>query len=223
MNKSEIQIDYDATFFRGAKSDVDPSSLPSGYYWTGLNLLNLGGVLSTRPGYRCVNKLADGNLQGATLFRPILGLEQLVVAVDGLLYVSPYPFETFKQIPNITLSPNAKQIFWAQTLQAAVRTDPGLNSAIKIIPPRAVLFALDGGNSAPAWYDGSNSGQVSGNNLDTPAGGPMAWVGDRLWIARDNQVFASDISNPFSFRERVYLGGNESFFFTSEVTALVTT
>lgn len=223
MNDSEVMVDWDATFFRGAKSDMDPAQIPQGYYWTGLNLLNLGGILSTRPGYRCVAKLASGRLQGATLFRPILGLEQLVVAVDGKIYTSPFPFTEFKQVPNITLSPNAKQVFWAQCLQAASRTSAGLNSAITIIPPRAVLFIQDNGNSAPAWYDGSNSGQVSGNSLDTPAGGPMSWVGDRLWIARNNAVFASDISNPFSFRERVYLGGQEGFYFTSEVTALVTT
>jgi hypothetical protein len=216
-------LDYDATFFRGAKSDMDPAQLPAGYYWTGLNLLNLGGVLSTRPGYRCVQKLPPGRLQGATLFRPILGLEQLVVAIDGKLYVSPYPFEEIRQIPNITLSPSARQVFWAQCTQAAERVSAGLNSAISVIAPRAVLMIQDGGNSAPAWYDGSNSGQVSGNPLDTPAGGPIAWVGDRLWIARDNQLFASDIANPFSFRERVYLGGNESFFFTGEITALVVT
>jgi hypothetical protein len=223
MDNREILIDWDATFFRGAKSDMDPSSLPQGYYWTGLNLLNLGGILSTRPGYRCVAKLAEGKLQGATLFRPILGLEQLVVAVGGKLFASPYPFEEFKQIPNITLAPNAKIVYWAQCLQAAERLGTALNSGIKIVPPRAVLMAQDNGSSAPAWYDGSNSGQISGNSLDTPAGGPMAWVGDRLWIARDNGLFASDIANPFSFRERVYLGGQEAFYFTSEITALVPT
>lgn len=216
-------IDYDATFFQGAKSDMDPAQLPVGYYWNGINTINLGGVLSCRPGYKCLQKLPAGRLQGATIFRPVLGLEQIIFAIDGLLYASPYPFETFSQIPNITLSPNAKQIFWAATTQAAKRNTEDLNSAITVIAPKSVLFAQDGGNSAPAWYDGSNSGQVSGNALDTPAGGPMQWVGDRLWIARDNQVFASDISNPFSFRERVYLGGNESFFFTSEVTAMAVT
>ena len=223
MNTNEILIDWDSTFFRGAKSDMDPSQLPQGYYFTGLNLLNLGGVLSTRPGYRCVAKLADGRLQGATLFRPVLGLEQLIVAVGGSVYASPFPFDTFTQVPNITLAPNAKQVYWAQCLQAATRTSAGVNSAITIVPPRAVLMIQDGGNSAPAWYDGSNSGQISGNSLDTPAGGPMAWVGDRLWVGRDNTVFASDIANPFSFREAVYLGGQESLYFTSEVTALVPT
>lgn len=188
-----------------------------------MNLLNVGGVLATRPGYRCVLSLPSGRLQGATLFRPILGLEQIVFAIDGLLYTTTYPFTEFKQIPNITLSPNAKQVFWAQTTQSAERTADTLVSAITTIAPKAVLFAQDGGNSAPAWYDGSNSGQISGNEFETPAGGPMAWVGNRLWVARDNQVFASDESNPFSFREGVYLGGQQSFFFASEVTAMVVT
>jgi hypothetical protein len=216
-------VDWDATFFRGAKSDMEPSQLPLGYYWTGMNLLNLGGVLSTRPGYKCIQKLPVGRLQGATLFRPILGLEQIIIAIDGKLYVTTFPFEDLKQIPNITLAPNAKQVFWAHTTQAAQRDTAGLNSSISLIAPKSVLLVQDGGNSAPAWYDGSNSGQISGNALDTPAGGPMAWVGDRLWVARDNTLFASDISNPFSFREKVYLGGNEAFFFDGEITALAVT
>lgn len=51
----------------------------------------------------------------------------------------------------------------------------------------------------------------------------MIWVGDRLWVAVANRVFASDISNPFSFRETVYLGGSTGFEFPGEVTAMATT
>lgn len=51
----------------------------------------------------------------------------------------------------------------------------------------------------------------------------MKWVGDRLWVGKNNQVFASDIGNPFSFREQVYLGSNTSFYFVGDVTAMVKT
>jgi hypothetical protein len=223
-------VDQDGVFFSGMKSDQDPGQIPLGYYWCGVNVLNVGGTISCRPGYRCVLTLPDGNLQGGFIFRPNNGLEQAVVAIDGKVYVADWPFINFNVLPNVQLSPYARQVFWIQATQSAERiasdgVSPGVGPApaIKVITPKAVMFAQDGGLTAPAWYDGANSGHVSGDAYGTPAGGDMAWVGDRLWVAHDHQVLASDISNPFSFREVGYLGGQVSFFFRSGVTAMVVT
>jgi len=207
MPAGERLLDFDGTFFRGAKSDSDPGQTPLGYYWSGMNLINVGGVLSCRPGYRCIVQFPAGNLQGATIFRPLVGLEQLVVAIDGVIYAADWPFKDFHILPNVQMVPHAKQVFWSLTIQAAHRITDDFASAIEVIPPRAVLFIQDGGLSAPAWYDGSNSGHVRDKAFETPAGGPMEWVGDRLWVAVDTKVFASDIANPVSFREQIYLGG----------------
>lgn len=215
--------DIDSTFFMGTKSDCDPSQLPVGYAWSAINSINLGGVLSCRPGYRCIYTLPDGNLQGLTLFRPLIGIEQLVAVVDGKIYVSPYPFASFVQLPNVQVSPTAEQVFWAQTIQSVERITEDVASAIRNVDARAVLFIQDGTLSAPVWYDGAQSGQVIGHNFDTPAGSMMQWVGNRLWVAVGNKVFASDISNPFSFREQIYLGGATSFLFSGPVTAMVKT
>lgn len=220
----ERLFDYDGTFFRGMKSDADPAQLPLGYYWAGLNVVDIGGMLSTRPGYKCLVTLPKGKLQGGTIFRPRLGLEQFVVCIDGAIYVAPWPFVSFKQLPNILMSGSAKQVYWCQTVQSAQRkTADDLGSAIEVINPKNVLFIQDNGLTAPAWYDGSSSGHVRDHQFETPIGGPMAWVGDRLWIAFRNFVRASDISNPFSFREDIYLGGVSPFSFSGEVTALAKT
>lgn len=216
-------IDNDNTFFSGVKSDSDPSQIPLGYFWSGVNVLNVGGTISCRPGYRCVSTLLDGNLQGGFVFRPNVGMEQMLVAVDGKIYVADWPFQVFRQVPGLQFSPFARQIFWTQVLQGAERDGTGPAPLIKVIPPRAVVFMQDGGSTAPAFYDGSNFGHLTGDVFGTPAGGDMAWVGDRLWVSRGNQVFASDISNPFSFREIGYLGGQVSFFFRSDVTSMVVT
>jgi hypothetical protein len=216
-------FDYEGSFYKGVKSDVDPSQLPPNYAWSGINLINVGGVLSCRPGQDCLVQFPDGNLQGAALFRPLVGLEEMVVAIDGVLYTAQFPFLEFSEIPNVQLSPDARQVYWALTTQSAERIDTTFTSAIRVREPRSVLFATDGGLTAPAWYDGSQSGHVRGNAFETPAGGPMVWVGDRLWVAVRNMVFASDIANPFSFREQIYLGGVSAFFFRSEVTAMVAT
>jgi hypothetical protein len=215
--------DFDGTFFRGMKSDSDPAQVPLGYYWTAMNMINVGGILSCRPGYRCAVTLPEGKLQGGALFRPRFGVEQIVVCIDGAVYVSPWPFVTFKQLPNVLMSPSAKQVFWCQTVQSARRKTTDQASSIEVIDPRNVLFIQDGGETAPAFYDGSESGHVRDNAFETPIGGPMVWVGDRLWVAHRNFVKASDISNPFSFREEIYLGGVSAFSFESDVTAMVRT
>ena len=215
--------DHDATFFLGVKSDSDPGQIPLGYYWAGVNVLNVGGTVSCRPGYRCIVTLPDGKLQGGFVFRPSVGLEQAMAVIDGRVYVAPWPFLEFKMLDNVQLSPYAKQVFFCQAVQSAERITNDFTSAIRVIQPRTGVIIQDGGVSAPAWYDGSNSGHIVGNPYETPAGGVMRWVGDRLWVAVGNQVFASDISNPISFRESDYLGGQVSFFFTSEVTAMAVT
>ena len=216
-------IDHDNTWFSGVKSDSDPMQIPLGYAWMAVNMLNVGGTFSCRPGYRCLFTFPDGNLQGCFLYRPEEGLEQAVVVVDGKVYIANWPFTQYVILPNVQMSPFAKQVFWSQTVQSAEREDAGFTSKIRVITPKTVLFIQDGGLTAPAWYDGSNSGHVSGALYGTPAGGPMQWVGDRLWVSSGHQVYASDIANPFSFRESDYLGGQVSFFFKSDVTAMVTT
>lgn len=213
-------LDADFTFFRGCKSDGDPGQLQQGYYWMSYNMVNVGGALSCRPGYRCIVQFPKGNLQGATIFEPIVGIEQMVVCIDGVVYVSPWPFNEWKILPNVLMSPHAKQVFWCMARQSAQRLGTDLGAAIEVIRPRAVLFIQDGGATAPAWYDGSNSGHDRDALYGIPTGGPMVWVGDRLWVAQGNKVLASDIANPFSYRENVYLGSVSGFQFSSDVTAM---
>lgn len=220
---AERVFDFDSIWLRGMKSDCDPGLLPEGYYFNGINVLNVGGMLSCRPGHNCIIELPAGNLQGATLFRPRIGIEQMVVAIDGVIYVSDYPFKNFRRLLNVLFPAHIRQIFWAQAEQSARRITTDIDSAIEIIQTRNVLFMQDGGTTAPAYYDGTESGHIRDNAFETPIGGPMKWIGDRLWVAKGNQVFASDIANPFSFREQIYLGGNISFFFDSDVTALAAT
>jgi len=217
-------VQFDAIFLNGMKSDSDPALLPPGYYWASLNCINDGGLISTRYGYKCLIDLPSGKLQGMAVFRPAQGLEQLLIGISGKIYVSTYPFSEWRLIENLLFSPHAKQLFFALTEQSARRLTPNdLGSAIKIIPTRKVLFIQDGGSTAPGFYDGSASGHVRDNLFETPIGGPMAFLGDRLWVAQGSHIFASDIANPFSFREQIYLGGTAAFVVPGDVTALAVT
>lgn len=217
-------LDFDSKFVLGCDSSGDPSQLPLGMVWSAINTININGVISCRPGYRCLLKYPKGNLQGAAIFRPQLGLEQMLCAVDGKIYVSTFPFVTYTEMPGVQFLSYAKQVFFTQTVQSAKRIDPGdLSSAIELIEPRAMMIMQDGGFTAPAFYDGSQSGHIKGIPFQTPAGGTSEWIGDRYWVAVANQVFASDIGNPFSFVEQIYLGGSASFNFSRDVTAMVKT
>lgn len=216
-------LDMDSSWPSGVRSDTDPAQLPNGYAWQAINMTNLGGLWSCRPGYKCWATLPDGNLQGGAIFRPLVGSEIALAAVDGIIYSSVWPFTTFVKVPNIQMSPSAQTVFFEQTSQSAERLTQDLGSAIKVIPNRPVMFIQDGALSAPGWFDGANSGQLRGNLYETPSGGPMVWVGDRLWVAFDDELVASDISNPFSFRENVYLGGQSSLRFRSTITAMART
>jgi hypothetical protein len=216
-------FDFDGAFVQGMNSSMEPGQLPIGYYWDSINMVNVGGVLSCRPGHRCLVTFPMGNLQGATIFNPRVGLSQFIVVVDGIVYVAPYPFLQFAQLPNVQMLPWAKQVFFVNAVQSAKRTTTDFSSPITVINPRNVLLIQDGGNTAPAFFDGSTSGHIRDNLFETPAGGPMVWVGDRLWVAVDDTVYASDISNPFSFREQIYLGNVQGFHFTGTVTAMAKT
>lgn len=219
----ERTLDVDLTFFRGMRSDTDPAQLAQGYYWLGFNVINDGALVSCRPGYRCIVTLPEGNLQGATLFRPKVGMEQAVIAVNGLVYVAAWPFSDWKLLANIQLDPYARRVYWALTEQTASRIGTEVDAAIEVQVPRRVLIIQDGARSAPAWYDGSNYAQDRDDPFGIPVGGSMAWSGDRLWVANGTLVKASDIGNPFSFRESQYLGGTQAFAFPGDVTALATT
>jgi len=220
----EKLLDFDSSFIKGVNSSFDPSQLPLGHVFNSINTINVAGVISCRPGHRCIIKMPKGNLQGSAIFRPKIGLEQMLIAVDGTIYVADYPFTNFRALTNVAFRPEAKQIFFAQATQSAKRIVPGdLTSAIEVIEPRNVIFMQDGGFTAPAYYDGSSSGHISGTAFQTPAGSAMRWIGDRLWVAVADQVFASDIADPFSFVEQIYLGGTVGFNFSSDVTALATT
>lgn len=219
-------LDYDGTFIKGMVSSMDVSTIPMGAYEWSMNMVHRGGVLMVRPGYRCVVTLPSGRLQGAAIFRPKFGVEQIVVVIDGVVWVSDFPFSSnYRQLENVLFSPDAPQVFFCLVEQSVYRVDDTVfESEISFLDsPKNVLIMQDGGITAPVWYDGSRAEHSRDTVWGIPIGGPMAWVGDRLWIANGSYVYASDIANPLSFREQIYLGGVGAFVMPGNVTALAVT
>ncbi len=217
---AERTLDYDAIFANGMKSNQSPGRLPAGFYWLGENVINAGGMISCRPGFHCKIQLPEGNLQGAGIFRPAIGLEQIVIAIDGKLYVTAYPFDELKQISNVQLNPNAREVYFCQAEKSVQRIGHELLAPLEFIKPIRLLIIQDGGFSAPIIWDGCIAVHSRNEPFGIPTGGPMAWVGDRLWVARDNYLFASDISDPISFREQISVASIEAFVFPETITAL---
>lgn len=291
-----------AFFIGGMNSAGDPLFAPNSTYRTGMNVINRGGVVRTRPGYRTIFDLPGGKLQGLSYFKPLTAEGYYVFAVAGTVYASQFPFTSFSAIPNIQFYQYAPTVYFCQTVQSAVLNTDGTVSAQA---PKRVLVMQDGQFTRAAYWDGASSGHldpsapatfqsvidtsgavssvqvtyggqgydashppiitfqapsavagetyrtatghvvidanmvqsvviddpgagygfapsiaISGQKLGTPLGGPMAWSGDRLWVAQDNKVFASNIVNPLAFSESIYASGGGFFQFPENVTAM---
>lgn len=214
-------IDGDVLFPNGMNSLSDAWSLPPGSYVWGLNVWNRGGSIKTRPGFRMIYELPDGNLQGFSTFTPRYGNPQLIAVVDGVVNVSPFPYKTNKPLTaangNAVLSANAKRCYTVNAVKA-IQHNP--DNSLKIISPQPVMIFQDG-LSAPVSYDG-NTTQFRGGANGIPQGTVMAWSGGRLWVAQKEKLIAGDMADPYSSYERSYntLGGLDYFTLPGPITAM---
>lgn len=211
--------DGDVMFPFGQDSSSDPVGLAPGYYSRGMNVVNRGGVIQCRPGYRCLLVLPEGVLQGFSVLRPKRGPEILVFGVNGKLYTSQYPFDTATEMEGIQLSDIAPQLYFKQVEQTITLNPDG---SLSFVNPKNLLIIQDGGYTAPVIFDGTRGTHSRGNG-SIPIGAMMEWIGDRLWVASGAALYASDIGNPISFTENVYISGVGFFILPQEITGMVRT
>lgn len=201
----------------GMQSSTDPMFINDRAYVSSMNTVNRGGIVQSRPGYRCLFRLPDGNLQGCTYFKPLNSAPQLIFAVAGVVYVSPYPFVRYSALPGVQFYHAAPRMYWAVGTKSAVTNEDG---TISVVDPVRTLIMQDGGFTRAAYWDGETSRHLDPSALETPLGGPMAWSGGRLWVAYKNQLIPSDIDNPLSFSEASILAINGIFFTGEDITGL---
>jgi len=216
MSSAVFIDDGDVSFEVGMDSNTHPIKLPPGKYARGENIVNRGGIVQCRPGYRCLTALPEGRLQGFAVFRPKIGPELKLFVVGGFLYVSEFPFSSVRLVPDVSFSSSSRQCYFAQVEQSVASNPDG---SLSIVSPKNLLVIQDGGFTPPVIYDGTRAVHSRGTGA-IPMGGPMKWVGDRLWVARGAELYASDIDNPTSFIEDVYLATVRAFVLPSEITAL---
>jgi hypothetical protein len=215
----------------GVNSYTLPTKLSDNQAVMAMNCLMRGGIPQTRPGTDTVLQLPrGGKLQGLKFFKPDGGVEHLVAAVDGKVYVSPYPFNTYTRLNGIEFSVLSEQIAWAVCLKS---TDYDLEGKLYFLDrPYSVLIMQDG-NTRAAYWDGSIARHLDPTPIDgeitqagkdeTPMGLWMAWSNNRLWVSRGNQVFASDIGNPLKFTDQEYINEGRAFYLPDVCTGIVET
>lgn len=206
-------LDGDGGFPNGLNSSMDPDALDAGTVARAFNLVMRGSILQARPGFEQKNVYPDGAFQGGCVFRPRNAPAHVLFAVAGKVYVSHAPFETYTQLRGLQFDANTPYLYFEPAAQQAVQIND--DGSLKVIDPRHVCVIQDGLSKA-GYYDGSKAEHTD----EIPIGTVMAWSGDRLWIARESQVFASDYANPFGYEEGKYIGSTGAFVFPGRVTAL---
>jgi len=221
-NQNQIpfrKIDGDVTFLPGANSVAHPTQLPAGQYARSMNTVNRGGISQCRPGHRCKFVTPPGNFQGGDWFFPKLGTPVIIFGVEGLLYVSEYPYLTYRQVPGVAFLPHARQLFFKQVEQSIQRN---ANGSLTFIEPRNLLVIQDGGFTPAVVYDGTRAEHQRGTGT-IPLGASMEWVGDRLWVAVGSKLYPSDQANPLSFTEYLTIISPQFFTLPGEITAMTKT
>lgn len=205
--------------FPGGVNSYGDARVPAGVFVRGWNVVIRGGVLQTRYGTRVLTPLPPGRPQCLTEFSPLRGHKQLIAVIDGGVYVLEHPFTRWRRLPDVQMSARADVVYHATCVQVTTRDSAGRVTFLD--SPRRVLVLQDGLSPA-GWYDGYDHGNDT--SVDgIPLGTRMAWCENRLWVARRNEVYASDFANPRSFVERFYLGEADSLVYPDEVTAMQAT
>lgn len=212
----------------GANSALFPTDLPDTQFHWGENLVNRAGIVQTRPGRELLFRLPGKRAQGFCIYRPYRQKEQLVWAIDGLIYSSIYPFTTYFQVPNIQFYPDSPKIYMCQARQAAQRN---LDGSLTMLATPVDMLLLQDGYTASAFYIATSStkAQQAGHNkggpplYQLPVGTIMAFAGSRLWVANQETIYASDLLNPNSFTESTYLAEADGFKLPEPCTGLLET
>lgn len=222
----------------GMDSFTLSTALTDREYVAGMNVCCRGGIVQTRPGTKSlVQVMRDAvRIQGFAAFTPTGGIPHLVAAVDGMIFVSALPFTSVRQLTALQFNPTSRFVAFETCLKSTEFDESG--ELYFLDRPYNVLMIQDGATRA-AYWDGATSRHLnptpsgrfdsSGDILTIPGfdetfiGLFMKWSGNRLWVSRDGQVFASDFGNPLKFTEAQYINEGRSFYLTGECSGMIET
>ena len=226
MSAQQFQFVIDGQYVGGVDSLLYPTDLTQGCYAWGVNVINRGGVVQTRPAKRRVTSFCGHNAQGAYWVRTMDDRNFKLVAIDGKVYWAPYPFKVWTQMANVNMLADAPRLYFCNAEQAIVYDES--NNIVLLPQPKNIVLIQDG-TSTPCYWDTDDMSNglvdlsyVTGNPASPlPIGTAMLWQDNRLWVVAKNLIFASDLLYPQSFTENTYLAEASGFRFPRPVVNLV--
>lgn len=224
MPKIEEQTGF---WITGMNSHDDPAEIAKTSYVCGYNILNRGGQLRTRPGFREACEPPTGDTvydqytpQGATYFRTRDGALYYVVAFMGTIYAAPYPFTTFQTLPVLSFVPHRQIVFGRAMRSARTRDDGSLEI---LAQPYPVLIIQDGVTRAGMW-DGILARHLDPTptnvSHETPTGTAMTWCGSRLWVGNGRRLRASNFGDPLKFTDEDVVSEGRFFVLPHDITCM---
>jgi hypothetical protein len=227
MAAQQQQFLVDGPWPGGVDSFLYPTDLVQGTYAWGVNIVNRGGVVQTRPGKHRTISFCGRIAQGAHWCRTVDDQNYVLVAIDGKVYWALFPFLTWTQAANISLNPLATRVWFATGIQAIqYNTD----DSIAVLPNPINIVTIQDGTTGP-WYwnavDYTNgqitAGYITGtaNKVPMPIGGPMLWKDNYMWLASKNIVYASDLLYPQAFSQNDFLAENTGFRMPRAITNMI--
>lgn len=236
MADIETKIENGYYFVNGMDSYSNPQALDSNTVVYSMNTTCRGGLYKTRPGSKSLLTISGDNPQGMCVFTPTGGVPNIVFAVDGLVYRSEYPFNSYSQIDGIVFAPHSRFISWTVAVKS---TDYNADGELIFLDSSKSVLIMQDGITAAAYWDGGTARHLnpaSTTNLtpsgelkptvgynETPVGLWSVWSGNRLWVARKNMVFASDIGNPLMFTDQLYLSEGRAFYLPGDCNGMIET
>lgn len=203
----------------GCNSLLHPSAVGDRQYYWGENVVNRGGIVQTRPGWRVKASIPGAKLQGFTVFTPRNSTARLVVAVDGKIYIAEYPGYAFRRLAGVSFDAQAEFVVFKAAVQSVKQNPDG---SLRAITPTPMLMMQDG-TSRAAYWDGSGAAHLDPSANGTPVGLWMEWTSSRLWVMRGRRIYVSDIADPTTFSENTYIAERSNFDLPEEGTGLIET
>lgn len=203
----------------GADSLLPPDQINQAQYSWLINGMNRGGIVQTRPGFDLVTTVPGFKMQGGIIFKPNNSRPTMVLAVDGLIYSSKFPFKSFVKVNDLKFSAEAPIVNFKSVLKSVKLNADG---SLTLIPPVAMVIIQDGITRA-ASFDGTTGKHLRSETpfFGVPIGLWMEWTSSRLWVFNGSRGYVSDLANPDTFSEGTYLAERANFELPAEVTGTI--
>lgn len=205
----------------GCSSLLPPDSIAPDEYGWGINIVNRGGIIQTRPGYDCISSVAGTKIQGGVIFTPKNSRPMMLLAIDGSIYSAKFPFSSFSKVDGLQFS-DAVPIITFQRCYKSTSLNP--DGSLSLIDPYAMVVIQDGVTRAGVFDGTLASHSIEGAPFyGIPIGLWMAWTASRLWVFNKSRAKVSDLANPDTFSETTYIAERSNFELPGDVTGAVET